>query len=87
MTVKPRYCLICYYDLRNVRTIREKQVTGLQEVIKCPKCKTVINCDSKSGCVRCINCNRLFSDTISFIDHQEKGVCSNSIKQEVEING
>ena len=65
MTTKPSFCPVCYTDLRKVMT--NKKVKR----IKCPNkdCGVILNCDTSSTYVRCINCNRLFADTITYKDH------------------
>jgi len=82
MTTKPKFCPVCYTDVSKCKVWKKEQPTGIKEVVYCPKCNIQLNCDKDSVNVRCPNCNRLFSDTLTFIDHLDKNVC-----KECLVNG
>lgn len=70
MSNKPRFCPNCYRNLNSIPVKKEKQITGVKEVIHCPQCKTILNCDKQHVNVRCPICQRLFADVLTYIDHK-----------------
>ena len=76
MSHKPKFCPVCYKDVTRCRVVNEKQVTGVKRVIRCPQCNVILNCDKDHVNVRCNNCQRLFSDVLTYCDHKDRGVCN-----------
>jgi uncharacterized C2H2 Zn-finger protein len=85
MTKKPSYCPICYNDVTKCKEIKEHQINGINVVIRCSKCHTLLNADNDSINIRCPVCMRLFTDTLSYIDHKEHNVCNNVIRGVVNV--
>lgn len=77
MSHKPKYCPICYHDVTKCKVLNEQQVVGVKQIIKCPQCNVILNCDSESVNVRCNICQKLFADVLTYCDHKDNGVCVN----------